>query len=108
MSLAGALALALSPDTVGVAVFDCYTGSPPVEVLIDGRVLLLTPPQRRDDSVGLCGSENLPRESVVHVVIRSKRQERSFDLRIGPDTKVIAISAQGMTAEAMDKPLLLD
>ena len=111
--VAAALALAAGPfaappRAVPVEVYNCYTATPDVRIEVDGRMLVLVPAAKRDDSVASCYSGTIAFRPSVHVRFIRGGTVRDFDLRLTRQTRVVAISARTLEAEAMDKDLLLD
>ena len=116
-----AAGLALAAMTVGVqsapnppkggvylVVYDCYTGTPPIAVEVNGKPLGLTPAAARDDSVGLCYDATLALPSKLRVRVRRGGVERVFDLRLRAGTRAVMISASAMTATASNRVPMFD
>ncbi len=91
-----------------VMVLDCYTRSD-VRVSIDGRPLALTPPERREDSIGRCYNESAALGAEVRIDIQSRRQTRT--VTVGPDAQsryLLINPVAAPHAELTRDPPLLD
>ena len=98
---------AASRFNLHVMVLDCYTRSD-VRVAIDGQPLALTPPARREDSIGRCYSEPMTVGAEVRIDVQARGQTRRATVRPNAQARYLLINFYHTPlAELMrDAPLL--
>ena len=90
-----------------VMVLDCYTHSDS-RVSIDGRPLALTPPNRREDSIGVCYNGPVGLGAEVRIDIRSRGQNRRITVRPDAQSRYLLINPDDAPYAELtrDAPLL--
>ena len=90
-----------------VMVLDCYTRSD-VQVSIDGRLLALIPPARREDSIGRCYNEPVALGSEARIDIQSGGQTLRVTVRPDAQSRYLLINPAAVPHAALtrDPPLL--
>ena len=79
------------PANLQVMVLDCYTRSD-VRVLIDGRPLALIPPERREDSLGVCHNGPVAFGAEARIDIQSRGQTRRLVVRPDGQSRYLLIN----------------
>ena len=99
---------AIQSRAVNVVVANCYAAMPDVRVRIDGQSLALTPPARRDDSVGLCFDRAMKLGGHISVVLTVQGRTKRFALNLNARSKMVLISARELKASVEEKRVMFD